>query len=278
MQLLMALFFIATVVSFVLMAKASKKNQSKKKYFISGLACFVLMMIFYALSPKEEISKNEAKTANTEVKKEETPKEDTSKQKEEQQKADEQKKLEDKRKKEEEQKQKEEQKKQQDEAKKKEEPKPVVNADKATYENEIKPTIDEMIKEYDEIWNQDWRPIWGEASKDPESLDKNTLKEKMESVTNRYDALSKKNIAFKSGSKLTDPALKEKIEKFRVEFGLATNYRSNAGRAVTQGIKGLAPMKDRMNEAQKSVKLSDQKLINAVASLTEVESKLGVKR
>lgn len=278
MQLLMAIFFIATVVSFVLMAKASKKNQSKKKYFISGLACFVLMMFFYALSPKEAINKNEAKTANTEVKKEETPKEDSSKQKEEQQKADEQKKLEEKRKKEEERKQIEEQKKQQDEAKKKDESKPVINADKVTYENEIKPTIDEMIKEYDEIWNQDWRPIWGEASKDPESLDKNALKEKMESVANRYDALSNKNTAFKSGSKLTDPALKEKIEKFRVEFGLATNYRSNAGRAVTQGIKGLAPMKDRMNEAQKSVKLSDQKLLNAVASLTEVESKLGVKR
>ncbi|PER20059.1 ribonuclease [Bacillus cereus] len=152
------------------------------------------------------------------------------------------------------------------------------NADKVTYEKEIKPTIDEMLKEYDEIWNQDWKAIWGEGSKDPESLDKNALKEKMESVTNRYDALSKKNTEFKSGSKLTDPVLKEKIEKFRVEFGLATNYRSNAGQAVTQGVKGVAPLKGRMEEAQKSIKLSDQKLINAVASLTEVESKLGVSR
>ncbi|PFM97812.1 ribonuclease [Bacillus cereus] len=169
-------------------------------------------------------------------------------------------------------------KKENEEQKKKEEPKPSENTDKVTYENEIKPTIDEMIQEYDDIWNQDWKPIWGEASKDPESLDKNALKEKMESVTNRYDELSNKNSAFKSGSKLTDPVLKEKIEKFRVEFGLATNYRSNAGRAVTQGIKGLAPMKDRMNEAQKSIQLSDKKLINAVANLTEAESKLGVKR
>ncbi|MEK0224686.1 ribonuclease [Bacillus proteolyticus] len=173
---------------------------------------------------------------------------------------------------------KEEQKKQQDEAKKKEEPKPAVNTDKATYENEIKPTIDAMIKEYDEIWNQDWRPIWGEASKDPASIDKNVLKEKMESITNRYDELSNKNTALKSGAKLNDPVLKEKIERFRVEFGLATNYRSNAGRAVTQGIKGIAPLKGRMDEAQKSIKLSDQKLINAVANLTEVESKLGVSR
>ncbi|PFA22377.1 ribonuclease [Bacillus thuringiensis] len=155
---------------------------------------------------------------------------------------------------------------------------PAENADKVTYEKEIKPTIDEMLKEYDEIWNQDWKAIWGEGSKDPESLDKNALKEKMESVANRYDALSKKNTEFKSGSKLTDPVLKEKIEKFRVEFGLATNYRSNAGRAVNQGIKGLAPMKDRMNEAQKSVKLSDQKLSNALASLNEIESKLGISR
>ncbi|MGH1256696.1 MULTISPECIES: ribonuclease [Bacillus] len=172
----------------------------------------------------------------------------------------------------------EEPKKQQDEEKKKEEIKTAVNDDKVTYEKEIKPTIDAMIKEYDEIWNQDWRPIWGEASKAPESIDQNALKAKMESVTNRYDELSSKNTAFKSGSKLTDPVLKEKIEKFRVEFGLATNYRSNAGRAVTQGIKGLSPMKDRMNEAQKSIQLSDQKLMNAVTNLTEVESKLGVKR
>ncbi|PDY93172.1 ribonuclease [Bacillus anthracis] len=205
-------------------------------------------------------------------------KEKAKKEKEEQKEAEKQRKQQEKEKKEQEKKANEEQKKQQDEAKKKEEPKPVVNVDKATYENEVKPTIDEMIKEYDEIWNQDWRPIWGEASKDPESLDKNALKEKMESVANRYDELSKKNTAFKGGSKLTDPVLKEKIEKFRVEFGLATNYRSNAGRAVTQGIKGVAPLKGRMEEAQKSIKLSDQKLINAVANLTEVESKLGVTR
>ncbi|WP_429793642.1 ribonuclease [Bacillus toyonensis] len=221
-------------------------------------------------------SSNETASTSNESKAEE--KEKATKEKEEQKEAEKQRKQQEKEKKEQENKANEEQKKQHDEANKKEEPKPVVNADKATYESEIKPTIDAMIKEYDEIWNQDWRPIWGEANKDPESLDKNALKEKMESVTNRYDGLSKKNTEFKSGSKLTDPVLKEKIEKFRVEFGLATNYRSNAGKAVTQGIKGVAPLKGRMEEAQKSIKLSDQKLINAVASLTEVESKLGVSR
>lgn len=246
------------------------------KLLIAFTSCALIMGLAACSSNETASTSNDSKAEEKAQKAEE--KEKAKKEKEEQQEAEKQRKQQEKEKKEQENKANEEQKKQQDEAKKKEESKPVVNADKATYESEIKPTIDAMIKEYDEIWNQDWRPIWGEANKDPESLDKNALKEKMESVANRYDALSKKNTEFKSGSKLTDPVLKEKIEKFRVEFGLATNYRSNAGRAVNQGIKGLAPMKDRMNEAQKSVKLSDQKLINAVASLTEVESKLGVSR
>ncbi|KFM95641.1 putative ribonuclease [Bacillus clarus] len=173
-----------------------------------------------------------------EAKKEEDDKRKADEQKklEEQQKAEEQKRLEEQRK--------------QEEAKKQEQQKTAINTDKSTYEYELKTKIDAMIKECDEIWNQEWRSIWGEASKDPASVDQNALKEKMEAVSNRYDELSKKNIAFKDGEKLSDPVLKEKMEKFRVEFGLATNYRSNAGRAVTQGLKGLAPMKGRMEESQ----------------------------
>ncbi|WAI24453.1 MAG: ribonuclease [Bacillus paranthracis] len=160
----------------------------------------------------------------------------------------------------------------------KEKEKTNTNTDKATYEKEIKPEIDAMIKEYDDIWNQEWKPIWDKASQDPASIDKNTLKEKMELVMNKYDELSNKNSAFKPAEKLNDSALKEKIEKFRVEFGLAVNYRSNAGRAVNQGIKGVAPMNDRMEEAKKSIQLADKKLINATANLVEVETKLGVQR
>ncbi|HFJ9375265.1 TPA: ribonuclease [Bacillus nitratireducens] len=164
------------------------------------------------------------------------------------------------------------------EPKQQEKAKDNTNLDKTTYENEIKPTIDAMIKEYDDIWNQEWKPIWDKASQDPASIDKDTLKEKMELVMNKYDELSNKNSAFKPAEKLSDSALKEKIEKFRVEFGLAVNYRSNAGRAVNQGVKGVAPMKDRMEEAKKSIQLSDKKLINATANLVEVETKLGIQR
>lgn len=152
-----------------------------------------------------------------------------------------------------------------------------VNSDKNTYENEIKPKIDTMIKDYDEIWNQEWKPVWSEINRNTQSADPNALKEKMELISNKYDALSKKNTEFRASEKLTDSILKEKIEKFRVEFGLATNYRSNAANAVRQGVQGLAPMKGRMEEAKKSIKLSDQKIINASVNLVEVENELGIK-
>ncbi|EJQ96298.1 hypothetical protein [Bacillus cereus] len=262
MQGLMLLCLLAFIIFIVMLVIAAIKKKEKKKLVISAISCFVLFIVFASLSPKpEQGKKKDVKVTATEAKQDETKK----KNEEDQKKADEQKKV-------------EEQRKQDEDKKKQEQQKTAVNTDKSTYENELKPKIDSMIKEYDEIWNQEWRPIWGEASKDPASVDQNALKEKMEAVTNRYDELSNKNTVFKDGAKLSDPVLKEKIEKFRGEFGLATNYRSNAGRAVTQGMKGIAPLKGRMEEAQKSIKISDQKLINALANLTEVESKLGVSR
>ncbi|MEK4620688.1 ribonuclease [Bacillus sp. FSL K6-0273] len=249
MRVLLAIFFVATIASFVLMSKATKKYQSKGKYLISGIVCFMLTIVFYYLSPKEEVKDKETKTATVEVKKEENPKEDASKAQQEPK-----------------------------ETQSKEQPKADLNSDKATYEKEIKPKIDAMIKEYDEIWNQEWRPIWAQASKDPKSVSPSTLKEKMDIVSSRYDDLSKKNTNLKETQKINDPILKEKLDKFKVELGLAINYRSNAASVVTQWIKGLAPMESRMEESKKSVQLSDEKLLSAVANLTEVESKLGVKR
>ncbi|HFR4146071.1 TPA: ribonuclease [Bacillus cereus] len=249
MRVLLAIFFVATIASFVLMSKATKNYQSKGKYLISGIVCFMLTIVFYYLSPKEEVKDKETKTATVEVKKEENPKEDTSKVQQEPK-----------------------------ETKSKEQPKADLNSDKATYENKIKPKIDAMIKEYDEIWNQEWRPIWAQASKDPKSVSPSTLKEKMDIVSSRYDDLSKENINLKEIQKINDPILKEKLNKFKAELGLAINYRSNAASVVTQWIKGLAPMESRMEESKKSVQLSDEKLLSAVANLTEVELKLGIKR
>ncbi|PGA30258.1 ribonuclease, partial [Bacillus wiedmannii] len=150
------------------------------------------------------------------------------------------------------------------------------NNDRIVYESEMKPQIDAMLKEYDSIWAQHWKPTWEKANSNPDSMNKSELRQEMELISEKYDEISNKIVNFKYEDKLTDPEIKKKFTDFRSEFVLATGYRSNAASAVVQGIKGVAPMKGRMEESLKSVKLSDEKLINALASVVSMEQKLGI--
>ncbi|PEK01935.1 ribonuclease [Bacillus wiedmannii] len=160
---------------------------------------------------------------------------------------------------------------------KQEQPQTSSNTDDVTYKNEIKPKIDSMIKEFNDIWNQEVKSIFNKKGENLATINQNTLQEQMELVSTKYRELSKENINFNSSDKINDPTLKEKINKFREEFGAAANYRENAANAILQGIRGLAPMEDRMKEARKSIKISEQKFNNASTHLTEFETKLNSK-
>ncbi|PEM90339.1 ribonuclease [Bacillus wiedmannii] len=160
---------------------------------------------------------------------------------------------------------------------KQEQPQTSSNTDDVTYKNEIKPKIDSMIKEFNDIWNQEVKSTFNKKGENLATINQNTLQEQMELVSTKYRELSKENINFNSSDKINDPTLKEKINKFREEFGAAANYRENAANAILQGIRGLAPMEDRMKEARKSIKISEQKFNNASTHLTEFETKLNSK-
>ncbi|MDA2490483.1 ribonuclease [Bacillus cereus] len=160
---------------------------------------------------------------------------------------------------------------------KQEQPQTSSNTDDVTYKNEIKPKIDSMVKEYNDIWNQEVKSVFNKEGETPATINQNTLQEQMELVSTKYRELSNKNINFNSSDKINDPTLKEKINKFREEFGAAVNYRGNAANAILEGIRGLAPMEDRMKEARKSIKISEQKFNNASTHLTEFETKLNSK-
>lgn len=157
---------------------------------------------------------------------------------------------------------------------KQEQPQSSSNKDAVTYKNEIKPKIDSMIKEYNDIWNQEVKSVFNKEGETPATVDQNTLQKQMEIVSTKYRELSKVNINFNAADKINDPVLKEKINKFREEFGLAANYRENAANAILQGARGAAPMEDRMKEAQKSRQLSEQKFSSASSTLIEFETKL----
>lgn len=160
---------------------------------------------------------------------------------------------------------------------KQEQPQTSSNTDDVTYKNEIKPKIDSMIKEYNDIWNQEVKSVFNKEGETSATINQKTLQEQMELVSTKYRELSNKNINFNSSDKINDPTLKEKINKFREEFGAAVNYRGNAANAILEGIRGLAPMEDRMKEVRKSIKISEQKFNNASTHLTEFETKLNSK-
>ncbi|MGG0725294.1 ribonuclease [Bacillus mycoides] len=151
------------------------------------------------------------------------------------------------------------------------------NTDAVTYKNEIKPKIDSMIKEYSDIWNKEVKSVFNKEGENPATVDQNTLQKQMELVSTKYRELSKENINFNASDKINDPVLKEKMNKFREEFGLAANYKENAANAILQGARGVAPMEDRMKEAQKSRQLSEQKFSSASSTLTDFETKLNSK-
>lgn len=157
---------------------------------------------------------------------------------------------------------------------KQEQPQTSSNTDAVTYKNEIKPKIDSMIKEFNDIWNQEVKSVFNKEGETPATVDQNTLQKQMELVSTKYRELSNENINFNASDKINDPVLKEKINKFRGEFGAAANYRENAANAILQGIRGVAPMEDRMKEARKSRQLSEQKFSNASTNLTDFETKL----
>ncbi|HGH7177223.1 TPA: DUF4064 domain-containing protein [Bacillus wiedmannii] len=260
MQNLMTIFTLAAIVCLILLIIAVFRKKNKKKLLFSMISCLILAFIFSALSPKTDATKKkDLKATSAEVKKEQ-PKQSKEEPKKEEVKKEQPK----------------EEKTQQEPVK--EEPKKVENTDKTTYEQEMKPKIDAMINEYDTIWDEHWKPVWTELSGNPSAMNPNELKEKMDILDTKYTELSNKIVNFKDADKLSDATLKEKINNFRNEFVLASGYRGNAARSINQGIKGLAPMKDRMNAATKSVKLSDEKLIKALANLTTAETSIGVNR
>ncbi|MEN8699563.1 hypothetical protein [Bacillus infantis] len=144
--------------------------------------------------------------------------------------------------------------------------------EKETYVNNIKATISEINKEYDSIWEQDWRPAWDAINNNASGI--NDLALNMENVSNGYSSLSTKLIEFKPDG------LSEKhnqmFEDYRIALGKAIAYRGNAGRAITQAITGVADIQSRMEEAKKSVELADKYMLEATVNIVTLEKELGV--
>ncbi|QOK27646.1 ribonuclease [Cytobacillus oceanisediminis] len=142
------------------------------------------------------------------------------------------------------------------------------------YTNEIGPEINEITKEFDSIWTENWQSSWKKISTANGQPDIVSLKDDMEIVSEKYSELSKRISAI--DSKSNKPEYQEQLEEYRVNMSLATNYRGNAANAILQAINGVADLESRMEEAKKSVELADEKMLTALVAITSIDSKLGL--
>ncbi|MBX9972106.1 ribonuclease [Cytobacillus firmus] len=142
------------------------------------------------------------------------------------------------------------------------------------YTNKIRPEINEITKEFDSIWTENWQTSWKKISTATGQPDIVSLKDDMEIVSEKYSQLSKRISAI--DSKSINPEYQEQLEEYRVNMSLATNYRGNAANAILQAINGVADLESRMEEAKKSVELADEKMLTALVAITSIDNKLGL--
>ncbi|UOE58147.1 hypothetical protein [Cytobacillus oceanisediminis] len=268
------LSFVAMFVFLIMSLVAKiKKSGKAKKMLLSAAGSFVLMIVAISLD-----GPSETQTASTEPKEE--SKEEKNEEKKEDKaaaaKEDKDAEAEAKKKAEEEAKKKAEKeaaaKKAEEEAAAKKAEEEANSKEKNYYLENHKVTINEITKEYDAIWEKNWKPAFKAISSGSSNI--NDLASDMEAVTNGYSTLSDKIIAFEpKGLSKENTKL---LEDYRLNMGKAISYRGNAGRAITQAIEGVADTKSRMEEATKSIELADKYMLEATVSMVTLETELGI--
>ncbi|PEY37266.1 hypothetical protein CN354_13840 [Bacillus cereus] len=148
--------------------------------------------------------------------------------------------------------------------------------DKKIYQQELKSQIDSLTTKYDNIVEQEWLPAWTELNSNPGNINTAGLLDKMNSIANQFNEISKKTETFKAEEKMKDPALKQKISHFKTAFIAASNCMENAALSVTQGLNNEKPLKDSLENATQSLGLADQNIVMALSTLAELEGILGI--
>ncbi|MCV5598240.1 hypothetical protein OFN66_31640, partial [Escherichia coli] len=81
--------------------------------------------------------------------------------------------------------------------------------------------VDSIVKEYDSIWAEHWRPTFDAMSKNPNAMNPKEIEAKMKLISEKYDHLSSEIVKLKLDDKLNDPVNKKSFSNFKNEFVLA---------------------------------------------------------
>lgn len=163
--------------------------------------------------------------------------------------------------------------------KKKEEPKIDPDAEKKNnkdlYVNKVKTEIDDVMGIYDRIWSDIWVPTFTRLSKN--EISQLDAYQNMEKIKIRYDALSQQIMNIKVPNDLPKED-KKKIESFKDNLSDAATIREVAAKDAAKMIDKADFAPSKVTDLEKTVKSADSYLLKAVANISEIEMKYGVKR
>lgn len=150
-------------------------------------------------------------------------------------------------------------------AKEEEEKKAAKLAKKESYVNDVKPQMDSVMKEYDRLWDEQWKPTFEGLGT---TVDLYTAYDNMKMLEVNYSVLEDQINEISTGELSGDN--KKQLDEFKTNLSNAANARGLAANHAQKMFDSGDYSPSNMDELQSIVSLSDSHMFSAAINLTQL--------
>ncbi|KAB2451933.1 hypothetical protein F8160_03190 [Bacillus sp. CH126_4D] len=150
----------------------------------------------------------------------------------------------------------------------------VETVDTKSFKTKLKPKIDELTTNYNDIIEKDWLPAWEEINTSGDSVDRDKLLVTMSAVSKQYENIMNEIDTLKIIENISEVQIQEQLVYFTTEFKAASKFMKNAADLIIDGTKNSTLNSATIENTKHALGLADQHIVIALSTLTEVEEKL----
>ncbi|MGG0302255.1 hypothetical protein ABEY59_17685 [Bacillus albus] len=150
----------------------------------------------------------------------------------------------------------------------------VETVDTKSFKTKLKPKIDELTTNYNDIIEKDWLPAWEEINTSGDSVDRDKLLVTMSAVSKQYENIMNEIDTLKIIENISEVQIQEQLVYFTTEFKAASKFMKNAADLIIDGAKNSTLNSATIENTKHALGLADQHIVIALSTLTEVEEKL----
>ncbi|PFJ18261.1 hypothetical protein COD67_12205 [Bacillus cereus] len=152
----------------------------------------------------------------------------------------------------------------------------VETADTKIFKTKLQPKIDELTKNYNEIIEKDWLPVWKGINTNGDSVARDKLLVTMTTVSKQYGTIMNEIDTLKIEENITDINMQKQLIQFTTQFKSASNFMKNVANLIIDGANNSTPSNETIENTKHALGLPDQHIVIALSNLNEVEDKLGL--